>query len=375
MIKLSHSSITKYNECAKAYEYSYKQKLRSKSKGSALYFGVANDEMLNYVLLNKDMPKEELTKKALRIFDENWEQGKDNEYNIIDLPKNENILYSKYDFDGDLLEKEDWKELFGMCSNPAQFRYAIVGKLKEKDFHQLESEEKMFYNFEAWLSLKRKVRFMLEAYIDQILPQIAEVIEIQKSVEIEDEEGNKITGIVDAIVRLVDGRVVILDNKTSSITYEADSVITSPQLSLYMTVLNNYVADPDHEWKHYIDACGFAVVSKKLTKDEVKVCKSCGFKGEGSHKTCNNEIDGKRCGGEWDKVKSFKAETQFIVDEIPGNVQDMIIQNYDEVRKAIESDIFPRNFNACKNKYGGKCEFFNLCYNGDMHNLVKVEKK
>lgn len=375
MIKLSHSSITKYNECGKAWQYRYKDKFVSKTKSSALFLGVAIDEALNAVLSNKDQPKETLLPFALQKFAEHWEQGKDNEYNVIDLPKNENILYSKYDYDPDLLEKSDWKEIYEMCDNPSQFMYAIKGKLREKDFSELESEEKMFYNFCCWLSLKRKVKFMLEAYIDNILPMIDEVLEVQKNIELLDEEGNKITGIIDLIVRLKDGRVAILDNKSSSVEYKEDSVITSPQLSLYKTVLNNFAADPENDWKHNIDVAGFAVISKKLIKDEVKVCKVCEFKGEGSHKTCNNVVNGKRCGGEWNRVSTFKAETQFIVDEISDHVQEMVIENYVEVKNAIEAEIFPRNFNACHNKYGGKCEFFDLCYKNKTDNLIQLTEK
>lgn len=382
-IKLSHSSQNKFQTCPKSWELRYKEKIVSIYKGSALFFGSAMDEALNFMLINKDKKDIDLIAESIRVFDIHWEQQKDNQYQLIDLPKNEFIIYSKYDFDADLLEKEDWRELFQMTSNPLQFRSAIEAKLYPKkgseekpvEWSDLESEERMFWNFASWLAIKRKAKLLIKAYHEQILPNIKEVIAIQKEVKLSDGAETEITGFVDAIVRLQDDRVAVMDNKTSSMEYTENSVETSPQLALYQSILNIKAESGTDEWTTPIDVCAYAVLSKKLDKEITKVCKTCGFKGEGSHKTCNNEIEGKRCGGEWEKTKKFTVSTQFIVDIVPDIVQDMVLSNAEAISGCIQSGHFPRNFNSCGGLYGTPCEYRNLCWNNSSKNLVKLDEK
>ena len=375
-LKLSHSSMNDYQTCPKMYEYKRVHKLVSKSKGSALFFGSAIDLALNYLLENKDAKNlKEVIAESIRIFDVNWEQAKDNEYKLIDLPRNPNIKYSKYDFDPDLLEKEDWKELFALNSNPIEHRNSIQSKLSNQDFLDLPEDERSFYNYGSWLSCKRRAKYLIEAYAEQILPEIKKVIAVQMDIKLDDGEGNMLNGVIDLVGQLPDGRIAILDNKTSSMEYEEDSVLTSPQLALYKKQLNMFNEDPDNQWKHKIDCAGFLVLSKKLNKDITKTCKSCGHIATGSHKTCDNTVNGKRCGGEWDKVKKFSVNTQIIIDSIDEHVQDMILSNADTIKICIQSKLFPQNFNSCINKYGMKCDYYDLCWNKNSKNLIKLEDK
>jgi hypothetical protein len=326
------------------------------------------DEALNFLLLNIQIP--EVYDQAYNVFIDKWTKQADNEYKEVDLAKNKFILYSKYDFDPNFIEKKEWAELFRLVQNPIEYRDQIKEKLKTLDFKDLTEEEKEYYNYTSWLSIKNKAKLLIDEYIKRFLPEIDEVLEVQKKLEVDDGSGNKLTGVIDFICRLKDGRVAIIDNKTSSIEYdEEDSVTTSAQLALYKNVINN---DPESKYK--IDVCGYFVLSKKIEVETTKICKSCGFKGEGSHKTCNNEIDGKRCGGDWYKTKKYTVNTQMIINPISDHVQDMVVSNADEVKKCIEAELFPRNFGSCEGKFG-RCEFYNLCYKNDKKDLIKLEDK
>lgn len=362
-LKLSNSALNKYLDCPMSYKLRYKDRLVSIYKGSALFFGAAIDEALNFMLLNKDNKKIDVLNKSIEIFNQNWEQQTDKTGEVTDLPKNPNILYSKYDFDSDLLKKSDWRLLFKETENPIARRKEIEAKLSDIKFQQLPEQDREFYNYSTWLSLKQKGAILLEAYHRDLLPKIKKVLEVQKEITLNDESGNKISGYVDLIVQMLDGEIIVGDNKTSSIEYSEDSVETSAQLSQYKTMLNM-------EYGYNIKRAGYFVVSKKLEKDTKKVCKSCGHIGQGSHKTCDNEIDGKRCGGEWDKTVSYKANTQLIIQEIPEHMGDYVLENYDSVIKGINHEIFPRNFGMCSGKYGTPCEYFGLCHKNSMENLI-----
>jgi PD-(D/E)XK nuclease superfamily len=372
--KISHSSISTYLSCPKSYQHKYKNKIYPKYQGSALFFGSAIDEALNDVLANhKKVSDEELIQIGIKKFNEKWEQKEDRNFGLIDLPKYEYVLYSRYDFDGDILEKEDWREVYASYPDATQKLSLIQDKLKSLDFQDLESEDKMFYNYLNWLSLRRKGHYLIEAYVTQLMPNIEEVIEVQKNLEIEDEHSNKITGIADFVCKLKAGEygritlmepeVVIPDNKTSSMDYDEDSVATSQQLSQYRTILNNQ--------GYNITKGAYFVMKKKLNKNVTKTCKSCGHVATGSHKTCDNVINGTRCNGAWDKVTKVSVDTQLVVDTIPAEFSSLVMENADDIIKAIESDIFPRNLNACKGMYGSPCPYFGLCHKNDMTNLVQ----
>lgn len=375
-LKLSNSSLNKYLECPMSYKLRYKDRLVGVYKGSALFFGAAIDEALNYMLMNKSNPKYSnkpdkfsLLKESCEVFHKHWETQTDKTGEITNLPKNKTILYSKYDFDGDLLNKSDWKELFKIVENPYAARKEIEDKLKEVDFPELSDKQKEFYNFSTWLSLNRKGPILLEAYYNELLPQIEEVLEVQKEITLED-GSNKISGYVDLIVKMKDtGEIIVGDNKTSSIEYDSNSVESSAQLSQYKTMLNM-------EYGYNITKAGYFVVSKKLEKDTKKVCKSCGHLGQGTHKTCDNEVQntdtGKtvRCNGVWDKTVSYKANTQLIIQEIPEHMGNYVLENYDTVIKCINQELFPRNFSSCMGKYGNRCDYYLLCHKNKMDNLI-----
>lgn len=368
--KLSHSAMNKYQDCAKAFEYRYQKRIVSKYKSGALYFGSALDDALNVVL--EDGPE-----KGKETFDKKWFAQPDNEYNVVKLQENEQITYSASDFDKDLLQKSDWAKLYAkiteldLSGDPIGLFKDIAKEKSEKGWGNLKSEQRRYYNFANWLSLSRKGHLMLDEYIKNILPNIDEVLAVQKYVKITNPDGDIVRGYIDLVARWKDGSVVLIDNKTSSIEYEHDSVLKSPQLTLYKMIL-----DRDPEWEHTIEKCAYIVLRKGIKKDIKKICKSCGHIAEkGSrHKTCNNEVDSKRCEGEWDRQVKLSVDTQIIIDKIPEQVQDMVVENMTLINNSIKSGLFPRNFNACKKPWG-LCEYYDKCWKNKDDNLIQLGER
>jgi hypothetical protein len=381
MIKLSNSSITTYTDCGQKYKLKYIDKFSSMFKSSALGFGSAIDESLNYMLLNRN--DENVLSETIKIFETHWTTNIDRDGIHTSMPKNPYIKYSRYDFDIDLIDKSDWSDLFSEVKeynkltkstfeSPLEIKSYIELNMKSSSFEDLPEVDRSFYNYCNWIAIKNKGRILLSEYYHKLLPEISEVLDVQKSFELNDENGNQLTGIIDFICKLKDGTIVIADNKTASFMYEQDSVRTSTQLSLYVKAMN--ILNGENSNYGYIRHAAYFVMGKKLKKDITKVCKLCGHIGEGSHKTCDNVINEVRCNGTWEKDKKFSTETQLIVDKVDEIVQDMILHNATDVQAMIQNKVFLKNFNACNGKFG-RCEFWEKCYsNSDKHLKVGVKK-
>lgn len=350
-MKISYSQLQKYQMCPKSYEFYYAKKIRPETKSASLVFGSALDEALNILLLDRDI------NKAKKIFDENFKTFEING-KIFETYTSDKIVYSVNDFDEDLLDEEDLKKLSGLES------YEILSqKRRGLGFNNLTTEEKVQYNQYNYLSLRNKGFLMLEAYVRDILPKIKKVIDVQKKIELENsDKTDSILGYIDVIAEIEGFGLTIIDNKTSTIPYDAESVFTSQQLSLYAFMSNLPV-----------EFGAYAVLLKPVKKEITKICKNCGFDGSGSrHKTCSNEINSKRCNGEWCVTKKISINTQFIVDRINKDFQDVVIENLDIIVNNIKQNIFPYNFQSCLNYWGGKCDYFDICYKKKIDNGSKI---
>ncbi len=371
-IKLSHSSKNTYLQCGEKYRLHYLEKYRPVTLSSALVFGSAIDNSLNVMLENKDNP--EILKMTIETFNRNWEQGENSLRQVVDMPLNPDIKYSKYDQDPDLLEKSDWAELFKYDKSFFETKSEIETLMSEVDWVDISEEKRRIYNYYNWLCLKKKAELLLTAYYNDILPNFKTIIAVQKKVELIDEAGNNLNGVIDFVAELQDGRIAIVDNKTTSTEYEEDAVATSEQLATYQAILNIFAHDTDNDWKHEIKACAYAVMSKKLIKDVKKVCKSCGKENTSTHKTCDNVVNGSRCNGEFEKTKSFKVKTQFIPGTINEEFEHAVIENATTVKSCIEMGLFPKNYSSCENQFGSPCPFIHLCHGKNPKGLVKLEK-
>lgn len=352
--------------CGESYKLHYQQKIRTTVHTGALAFGSALDTALNELLLPTG-------KDAYTIFTNEFTYGFINNEKVY-LPTHSNMVYANTDYDGELLTTEDKNVIKDFCENKkldfidndVDNIYATL-KLKKttSGFDSLSLVEKEVYNYINWLSLKRKGNLMLDAYQKKVIPKLDSVLAVQEKIQLINDSGDEVTGIVD-LVATVNGEVIILDNKTSASEYEADSVITSPQLSLYVHALKN---------KYKTNKAGYIVLRKQIKKNRIKICSSCLNDGSSSRaKTCDAIINNKRCGAEWNETISPEVMIQFIVDEIPKKLEEMVVDNYELVNHAIKNNVFTKNFNSCNNTYGGKCPFYNLCHKGSMQGLVDLKK-
>jgi len=367
--RLSHSACSKYQLCGQAYKYHYIDKIRPKVTSAALMFGNALDHALNVILTDSKESAEALFEKSFRF----------NKINDIEtyLPTCTELVYAAADFDSDLLIQEDYDYLDsqvkeGKIIAPTTNWLETYSELKKKKtttgLDSLTFDEKKYFNLMNWLSLKRKGFLMLDAYRNKVMPKLEKVYSVQEYVSIDNGDGDKIIGYVDLIADVKGIGTVILDNKTSSMEYEEDAVITSPQLSLYTHILED---------KYKTRKAGYIVLNKQVMKNRVKICKKCGYNGSKSRaKTCDAIGDyDKRCHGEWEETISPEIFVQFMVDEIPKQTENIVIQNYDSINEGIKAGVFHRNFNSCQNTFGGPCPYLRLCYRNKMDGLMDLKKK
>lgn len=238
-IKISYTQNEKYQMSPRSWFLHYMLKLREAKTGSALVFGNAVDQALNNLITNK-FDKQDAT--AEEVFRTAWKK-QDINGNSVNLATTDLVKYSKADLDLDLLTDDD--------------RKAIEKKLASPE----------------WLSLQRKGLAMLKAYEEQVLPHLSDLHKIQQYVKIENSEQDQIIGFIDLIAKFkvndsgkheldhlkkYNDKLIIFDNKTTSIKYKDDSVATSRQLGTYAEAPN--VAEHDYE--------GYIVIPKKFRKEK-----------------------------------------------------------------------------------------------------------
>ena len=221
----------------------------------------------------------------------------------------------------------------------------------------------------AWYSLRAKAHLIIDSFKKNLLPLIEYVYSVEEQIELGNEEGDTSIGYADAVLKLKGyDKPIILDFKTAAREYEPDSVVKSVQLSQYVHVLGE---------KYDTRLCGYAVFLKNMDKNRTKVCTICKFDGSDTrHKTCNNEVNGKRCGGEWKETLKPECRMQLIVDELPIAMEEFVVENIEAVNAAIKTGIYTKNVNGCSdNGFSRKCEFYDICHNKDTSNYIKLEDK
>ena len=374
MVRLSHSAVNKYLGCAKEYELYYVQKLRSKFQSSPLIFGSAFDAASEHLVINRDFDA------AVKVFNDTWTFQEINKVQK-DLRLLTTIVYSGKDLDLDLLETEDFVSINELCGKGASFKIdEVVAKKKANSFKFLKKKEKELFNYTNWLSLKRKGFLMLEEAKRIIDENMIELLGTQVKVELENEEGDSSIGYADLVVRWKGyDKPIVMDFKTSSPDYKADSVRTSPQLSGYVLGLSEQFENTD--------LGGYIVLNKNILKNRIKICKSCGYNGSGkSHRKCDKmtepfyisqngfadiKMPPQRCNGEWEETFTRSVKSQIIIDKTTPEFTQQTLDNYDFVCKSIKEEEFPQNFNSCVRFGIMKCDFFELCANGKMDDLEK----
>lgn len=371
MNKLSHSSVRMYSECSRKWFLHYKKRLRSKTIGGALLFGSAVDNGLNALLKTRNL------EEGIKVFEKSWNFQYINDA-LIALSKSTVVVYADKDFDKELLNKEDHQHFKEFQEKLNLFPFKDLGEcmdeLKDKKsnngFVSLTDEEKQLMSYGSWLSMKRKGYLMLRGYNDKILPQIEEVVEVQKKFEVKNKEGDTIVGVGDIILKFKDGKTYIMDNKTSTRQYLSDAGMRSPQLILYYHVFKK---------KYTLDGVGFIVLYKAMKKNREKTCKVCGYNKHTTHTKCNNLETGKRCNGELNEVINPECDVDLILNTVPAAAEQLVMESFDEANHGINQGVFRPNLLACGDTNSDyRCQFYNHCWNSkddDLIELAEREKK
>lgn len=350
MKKISYSSWELYLSCAKMYEIEKILGYRPKQKSSALVFGSAFDEAINILNKKGDIDKaKEVFKAGLRP-----------------LIKTTKYYFFKADFDYDLLTDTQieiankyLKELeYEGNLDIDMIHKQLFTKIVDNgnNYSVLSENQQLLISLISTMSLKQKGLLMFDTYIKDILPKIKKVHSIQR----------KIThrpGILDLEADYEDQGKITFDIKTSAKLYSDSKIYNAPQLLIY-----------DLETKN--NKIGYIVFVKQIKKNTTKHCKICKFNGTGKkHKTCFNEIQGVRCGGEWDIYINPEAIIQVLIGDVDKDLQKTVIGSMTEVENAIEKGVFPRNLNTCPNHFGKPCSYIEYCHKGSAKNLIKIQPK
>jgi hypothetical protein len=312
MNSYSFTSITKYQECGMAFKLHYLDKIRSPKEQSAFTFGGAIDKAFEVMLVHG-------LEAAKFQFNSIWSR--------------ENVLtgneeFTKSDYDEFLLE---------------------------------ESELSLPDNERTFITLQRRGLIILDSLHTNFLPLIEHVYSTQERIRLtnSNESGDSFIGLVDFVIKLKGyDKPIIGDLKTTSVKYKEDSVRTSPQLTMYTHAL---------EEKYNTRLAGYFVVNKKLTK--VKKCHDCTLDFTGK----NNQLC-KQCGKELSVT--YTSGFNYIVDEIPRQTEDEVIDKLDESYHKIKAGVFEQNRESCIHPiYKRRCPYYNLCWSNSMEGLIDLKKK
>lgn len=372
-MKLSNSSINRFLECGRSYKLFYKDRIHSKYKSSALFFGSAFDLAVNELLKGNSL------EDAIKTFKDSWAFPVERDGTIVDLKEHVYVTYYDSDFDYDLLDQASIKTIREYAKNTnnntdiIEFMKQQKDKRKDDTFKTQDESFIKYFNLVNWYVLNNKGEYMLHAYRAQLLPRFKRVLAIQEPLVLTSACGDTVEGILDLVAELHDGSIAIIDNKTSSMDYTKESVRLSQQLALYKVILNNMHSEG--KFPHKIDNAGYAVIKKRPNKVNDRTCTKCGFKSAGKHATCNNEVDGNRCHGVWDSNIKLTFETQFIVDNISEDHEELVLDTVNSVNSAINNNIFQPNLSSCIGKFG-KCAYYDYCHRGKtMDGLYILEEK
>lgn len=332
-LKLSNTRRDKYTGCPKRYDFHYNYKYRTKALSSALFFGVAIDEALNRMLLEKKAEHTEEEKKLMELTPEETfiKYMSDTTHNgdRVHIPRFKHCVYAKADFDDTMLTEANL-ELIGhdidYCKAHVEWYHA---ELKKKDAEISEDDTRTF-NLINWYSLKAKGLMILEAYRQEIMPQIHKVYSIQERVNLPNESGDSIDGVIDFVASFTDDpdTLYVVDNKTASQAYKQEKLTESDQLHLYA-----YYKELEH--------IAYIVCEKGIRKREPRV-----------------------------RISILKGE----VDE---DFTEKLLDSYEDTLYNIREENFNPNYKSGCVFFYKPCEYYDLCHKETFNEekLVDMKKK
>lgn len=367
-IKTSHSQNNTYITCPQHWHMSYNERWTNPVEGSSTYFGSAVDAAVGEMLEGK----QDWLKTFYDRWNKSWSFGKSTQ--IFDNP---DIIYGHKDFDQYVLEPKDYPQLeiwakslnlMGQGATPSPddlvALYKTCAEIKKNPYKHITPDQLTYFNRASWLSMKRKGKVLLNAFHTQFYPKVKKVLATQQRATIKDAAtGDSITGFIDMVLEL-DGydKPIIFDLKTAGMPYDQSDMDLTQQLTLYSAMKGA-------EYK--TDLVGFVVLCKNIPKKTVNTCASCGHVKTGRHKTCDNVINGNRCGGNWDETVTPEPVVQVIIDsKTPQQVQSLL-SDIGNIIFGMKNGIVYKNTSKCNDWYGGPCPYYNACHKGDYSGLVK----
>ncbi len=359
MISLSHSALGKFSHCPVMYKLHYLDKIRPTGTTSALLFGSALDKACESYLLNGN------TELARSMFHNTW-----NEQEIDGVLTELNTClkieyHSTNDFDHELLVQSDNESILKDTSFISVSD--LVSVLSDPDLATSE-EEKARLAYAKWISLYRKGKLMLSAFISWVDENVEEVLGAQIPIELEDEDGNKVTGFADFVIKVKGyDKPIVVDLKTAARPYMRDSVLESEQLALYFLYLREAKFSD-------MERAAYLVLSKQIKKNRTKTCRTCNTVTTGREKTCAEGGKGKgRCNGEFDEVIDPECSVQYIHDEPQEQLISNTLDKFNNAVVSINAGVFEKNLEGCAKYYGRECPYKKYCETGCMDGLIKKE--
>lgn len=349
-IYLPHSARQKYDTCPRMYYLHYRERLRPTELSSTLLFGIAIDTAAEEYLKTRNR---ELCRQKFRdMWNEQEQDGK-----TIEISSSLDVKYANADLDIELI--------------PQSYHESLIKDTPFKTLSDLVKDGTQTERIAGanWYSLFYKGALMLKGFMDWVDENVEEILGTQVAIELEDDEGNKVPGLADFVMKVKGyDNPILVDLKTSARYYERGSVKESEQLALYFFYLKQ-AKFPDMERAAYL------VLNKQIKKNRKKTCLKCGTVTNGREKTCAVGEKKNRCKGDFHVDISPEAVVQYIHDEIPeGFIQDTI-NKFNISVEGIKAERFEPCWDVCDNYYGRKCPFYNYCHGGSMEGLVKKERK
>lgn len=350
-ISLSHSARAKYTHCNRLYDLHYNQKIRPTGTTSSLLFGTAIDKAAEVYLKTRERAQTRIE------FINTWNRQEINDVETS-LRYCTEIEFHRNDLDLELVPESVIKPILEDTVFETASDLIADGKDKAR-ISEL-----------AWLSLKYKGQLLVDAFMKWVDENVEEVLEIQAEIELEDEEGNKVPGKADFVIKVVGyPHPILVDLKTSARYYDRNSVKESEQLGLYFFYLQQ-TKYPDMERAAYL------VLNKQIKKNRKKTCLKCGHVTTGREQTCAEGGKGKnRCNGDFSVDISPEVVVQYIHDEIPAEFIQDTINKFNISVEGIKAGKFEPCWSACDSYFGRPCPYREFCKSGSMEGLFKKEKK
>ena len=164
---------------------------------------------------------------------------------------------------------------------------------------------------------------LLDTYSKEIIPQILEIVSIQETVTIPNNNGDEITGFIDDVRIYKDEPEVtyINDDKTSSKAYKQEQVDNSPQLATYA-----FYKDTSN--------VSYTVLEKNVRKREPKV-----------------------------RINILKGIAT-------SEYKEEVLDSYVDTMFLISEGSFEQNLDSGCRFYGAKCLYYELCHNGKVPEYI-----